>query len=63
VALNTITITHTNVGLCGIGSVIAKWCRFIDKKEKWGYQNGNQNPQIEGQTIEWPKEKGEKDKQ
>ncbi len=24
---------------------------------------GNQNPSIEGQTTQWPKEKGQKDKQ
>jgi hypothetical protein len=28
------------------------------------YQRGNQNPYIEeGQTTQWPKEKGQKDKQ
>jgi hypothetical protein len=26
-------------------------------------QRGNQNPEIEGQTTQWPKEKGQKDKQ
>ena len=29
----------------------------------WRYQRGNQNPSIEGQTTQWPKEKGQKDKQ
>ena len=30
----------------------------------WRYQRGNQNPYIEeGQTTQWPKEKGQKDKQ
>jgi hypothetical protein len=28
------------------------------------YQSGNQNPKIEeGQTTQWPKEKGQRDKQ
>ena len=27
------------------------------------YQRSNENPSIEGQTIQWPKEKGQKDKQ
>ena len=29
----------------------------------WRYQRGNQNPYIEGQTTQWPKEKVQKDKQ
>jgi hypothetical protein len=30
----------------------------------WRYQRGNQNPSIEeGQTIQWPKEKEQNDKQ
>jgi hypothetical protein len=49
---------------------------FEKKKEKWKkepqyiwrwvwrYQWGNQNPYIEkGQTTQWPREKGQKDKQ
>jgi hypothetical protein len=27
------------------------------------YQRGNKNPSIEGQTTQWPKEKGQMDKQ
>ena len=33
------------------------------EKWVWRYQRGNRNPQIEGQTIQLPKEKGQKDKQ
>ena len=29
----------------------------------WRYQRGNQNPKIEGQTTQWPKEKEQRDKQ
>ena len=29
----------------------------------WRYQRGNQNPYIEEQTTQWPKEKGQKEKQ
>jgi len=29
----------------------------------WRYQRGNQNPYIEEQTIQWSREKGQKDKQ
>ena len=29
----------------------------------WRYQRGNQNPSIEGQTTQWPKENRQKDKQ
>jgi len=29
----------------------------------WRYQRCNHNPYIEGQTTQWPKEKGQKDKQ
>jgi len=29
----------------------------------WRYQRGNQNPYIEEQTTQWPKEKVQKDKQ
>ena len=29
----------------------------------WKYQRGNQNPYIEEQTTQWPKEKVQKDKQ
>jgi hypothetical protein len=29
----------------------------------WRYQSGNQNPYIEEQTTQWPKEKGQKNKQ
>jgi hypothetical protein len=29
----------------------------------WRYQRGNQNPYIEEQTTQWPKEKAQKDKQ
>ena len=29
----------------------------------WRYQRGNQNPYIEEQTTQWPKEKVAKDKQ
>ena len=28
----------------------------------WKKQIGNQRPQIEGQTTQWPNEKGQKDK-
>jgi hypothetical protein len=34
------------------------------QRRVWRYQKGNQNPYIEeGQTTQWPKEKGQKDKQ
>ena len=38
---------------------------FIIKvyKKSLRYQRGNQNPYIEEQTIQWPKEKVQKDKQ
>ena len=29
----------------------------------WRYERGNQNQKIEGHTTQWPKEKGQKDKQ
>jgi hypothetical protein len=29
----------------------------------WRYQRGNQNPEIDEQTTQWPNEKGQKDKQ
>ena len=33
-------------------------------RKVWKYQRGNQIPQIEeGLTTQWPKEKGQKDKQ
>ena len=34
------------------------WQKSI--KRIWRYQRGNQNSYIEGQTIQWPKEKGTK---
>jgi hypothetical protein len=34
------------------------WLRSV-----WRYQRGNQNPYIEEQTTQWPKEKVQKDKQ
>jgi hypothetical protein len=35
-----------------------------EKKRVWRYQTCSQNPEIEeGQTTQWPKEKGQKDKQ
>ena len=33
------------------------------KRRVWRYQRGNQNPYIEEQTTQWPKEKVQKDKQ
>jgi hypothetical protein len=35
----------------------------LDVRRVWRYQRGNQNPYIEEQTIQWPKEKVQKDKQ
>ena len=36
----------------------------IVNRRVWRYQRGNQNPYIEEeQTTQWPKEKGQKDKQ
>ena len=32
-------------------------------RRAWRYQRGNQNPYIEEQTTQWPKEKVQKDKQ
>ena len=32
-------------------------------KRVWRYQRGNQNPYIEEQTTQWPKENGQWDKQ
>jgi hypothetical protein len=35
-------------------------CIAIHLRRVWKYQNGNQNPWIEeGQTTQWPKEKGQ----
>ena len=35
-----------------------------ERRRVWRYQRGNQNPYIEeGQTPQWPKGKGQKDKQ
>ena len=34
-----------------------------ERRRVWRYQRGNQNPYREGQTPQWPKEKGQKDKQ
>ena len=37
---------------------------FVFYRRAWGYQMGNQNPYIEeGQTTQWSKETGQKDKQ
>ena len=35
----------------------------MDPKRAWKYKNDNQNPYIEEQTTQWPKEKVQKDKQ
>jgi hypothetical protein len=36
----------------------------FDIKHIWRYNKGNQNPEIEdGQTTQWPKEKGQKNRQ
>ena len=36
----------------------------LDSVEVWRYRRGNHNPYIEeAQTTQWPKEKGQKDKQ
>ena len=35
----------------------------MNARRVWRYQRGNQNPQIEGQTTQWPEENGQKDKQ
>ena len=35
----------------------------IQVRRVWRYQRGNQNPHIEEQTTQWPKEKVQKDKQ
>jgi hypothetical protein len=40
----------------------SKWCVATSKKS-WKIQKGNQKPQIKEQTIKWPKEKGQYDKQ
>jgi len=40
------------------------WISILYIRRVWRYQRGNQNPYIEeGQTTQWPKEKGQKDKQ
>jgi transposase len=37
---------------------------YLLQRRVWRYQRGNQNPYIEEeQTTQWPKEKGQKDKQ
>ena len=36
---------------------------LTDLRKDWRYQRGNQNPYIEEQTTQWPKEKVQKDKQ
>jgi hypothetical protein len=35
----------------------------IEARKDWRYQRGNQKLYIKGQSIQWPKEKGQKDKQ
>ena len=45
-------------------TVFRIWKILILLKRVWKYQKGNQNPYIEEeQTIQWPKEKVQKDKQ
>jgi hypothetical protein len=36
---------------------------LIIKRRVWRYRTCSQNPEIEGQTTQWPTEKGQKDKQ
>jgi Holliday junction resolvase RusA-like endonuclease len=36
---------------------------MTNERRVWRYQRGNQNPYIEEQTTQWPKEKVQKDKQ
>ena len=36
---------------------------YVFRRRAWRYQRGNQNPKVEeGQTTQWPKEKGQKNK-
>ena len=38
-------------------------CSIVDWRGVWRYQRANQNPHIEEQTTQWPKEKVQKGKQ
>ena len=40
-----------------------KYPQLVTVRRVWRYQRGNQNLSIEGQTTQWQKEKGQKDKQ
>jgi hypothetical protein len=52
-------------------TIRVEWLPFVQMKficiyalrRVWRYQRGNQNPYIEEQTTQWPKEKVQKDKQ
>ena len=44
------------------GMVSMKLSMCINSRKVLRYQRSNQKPQIEGQTIQWPKEKGQNDK-
>jgi hypothetical protein len=53
---------HLNPSCLSIKVSLSK--KFITRIRVWRYQSGNQNPYIEEeQTTQWPKEKGQKDKQ
>jgi len=43
-----------------IGNCIMNQKATCSERRVWRYQRGNRNPQIEGQTIQLPKEKGQR---
>jgi hypothetical protein len=65
---NDINVRENNLILITFGKCISLWevpSHFAHKVPHVSrYQRGNQNPYIEEeQTTQWPKEKGQKDKQ
>jgi len=68
--LNTDIVTTCYMfGLSALSGAVVEWKWIKDlyrgiKRRVWRYQRGNQNPYIEEEeTTQWPKEKGQKDKQ
>ena len=54
-------MSYTNNGMYLICRRIHKYAKVL--RRVWRSQRGNQNPHIEEQTTQWPKEKVQKDKQ
>jgi hypothetical protein len=60
--------TPKAINLLFLRNIIIRWKHLITGvvvlRRVWRYQSGNQNPYIEEeQTTQWPKDKGQKDKQ